>query len=98
MQGALTHELISGAVDGENVFGSVGQRLNLLAQLRDEVVDGPCGRKFLVAPDLVQNLLARDHLAGVLDEIAQQIEFASCEFDPLLAAARLMELEIDLEL
>ena len=71
--------------------------LDLLPQLRDEVVDRARGRRFLVAPDLVEDLLARHDLSGVRDEVAEQIEFARRELDALAGAVRLVGAEIDLD-
>src|SRR5882757_5549848 len=87
--GSSADELVPGAVDGEDVLGFVGRSLDLLPQLRHEVVDGPRGRRFFVAPDLVENLLAGHDLAGVRDEVAQEIELARGEVDPLAGAVRL---------
>src|SRR6185369_14610759 len=90
-------ELVPGAVDGEDVLGFLGRSLDLLPQLRHEVVDRARRRRLLIAPDLVEDLLARDDLAGVRDQVAEQIELARGEVDPLPAAVRLVRAEIDLD-
>src|SRR5262245_7364289 len=92
-----THELVARAVHGEDVLRLVRRRLDLLPQLRDEVVDGPRGRGFLVAPDLIEDLLAGHDLAGVRDEIPQEVEFARREVDALAGALRLVRPEIDVD-
>src|SRR5438093_403617 len=74
-------ELVAGAVHGEDVLRFVGRGLDLLPQLRDEVVDRPRRRRLLVAPDLVQDLLTGDDLTRVRDEIPEQIELACRELD-----------------
>src|SRR5258708_5520969 len=51
-------ELVARSVHGQDVLRLVGRRLDLLPELRDEVVDGPGGRRFLVTPDLIEDLLA----------------------------------------
>jgi hypothetical protein len=84
-------------VNREDVLGSVGRAFDFLPQLGDEIVDGARGGKLFVAPYLVENLFAGDHLAGMLDEVAEQIEFARGELDARLAAPRLVQLEIDLD-
>src|SRR5216684_2877220 len=93
----LPDELIAGAVDGEDVLGLVRGTLDLLPQLRDEVVDRPRGRRFLISPDLIEDLLARDHLAGVRHEIPEEVELARREIDPLTGAVRLMGPEVDVD-
>src|SRR5205814_9595138 len=63
---------VSGAVDGEDVLGLVRRLLDFLAQFRDEVVDRARRRRLFVAPDLVEDLLAGDDLAGMRDQISEQ--------------------------
>src|SRR6266550_6331380 len=92
----LPDELISGTVHGEDVLGFVRRWFDFLPELGDEIVDGPRRGRLLVSPDLVQDLLARDDLAGVNDQIPQQIEFASGEVDALAGAVRLMRPKVDL--
>jgi len=85
-------------VDGEDVFRLVRRLLDLLPQLGDEVVDRPRRRRLLVSPHLIQDLLARDDLAGVRDEIAEQIEFAGGEVDALAGPVRLVRAEVDFDI
>src|SRR3954469_1542694 len=96
-EGGSADEFVAGAVDGEDVLGFVGRTLDLLPELRHEVVDGARGRRLLVAPDLIQDLLAGDDLAGVRDEIPQQVEFPGREVDPLTGTVRLVSAEIDFD-
>ena len=70
----------------QDVLGRVRRFFDLLAKLGDEIVDGARRRELFVAPDLVEDLLARDDLSGVLHEVAQQIEFAGGELDALIDA------------
>ena len=51
----------------------------------DEVIDGPRVRVLVQAPDLLQNLFARDDLAIVSDEVAQQLRFHQREADRAVA-------------
>ena len=53
---------------------------------------------YVTKPFSITELLARDHLAGVRDEIAKQIELARGEIDPLAGAVRLMRPEVDLDI
>src|SRR5688572_14659854 len=84
-------------MNGEDVLRCVRRLLDLLPQLGDEVVDGARGRELLVSPHLVENLLARDDLADVCHEVAQQLELAGGELHALLAAAGLVQAKVDLE-
>ena len=81
----------------QDVLRRVRRAFDLLPQLGHEVVDGARGGELLVAPHFVEDLLARHHLPGVLHEIPQQVELACGELDALLAAAGLVQLEIDLD-
>src|SRR2546426_8100876 len=93
----LPDELVAGAVDGQDVLRLVGCALELLAQLRHEVVDRARGRRLLVAPDLIEDLFSGDDLAGVADQIPEQIELARREVDALSGAVRLVGAEVDLD-
>jgi hypothetical protein len=78
-------------------FGRVRRPLDLLRSLATKLSMVRVVGNSFVAPDLVEDLLARDHLPGVLDEVAEQVEFARRELDARLAAARLVQLEVDLD-
>ena len=58
-------------MDREDVLGFVRCGLDLLTQLRHEIVDRPRRRRLFVAPHLIENLLPRHDLTGVRDEIAE---------------------------
>src|SRR3954466_7846422 len=94
----LSHKLVTGAMDGGDMFRFVRRALDLLPELRHEVVDRPRGRRFLVAPDLIEDLLASDDLAGVGDKIPEEVELARREVDSLSGAVRLMGSEVDLDI
>ena len=51
-----------------------GVVLELAAQLDDEVVDGAVGRVALQAPDLLEDLVARDRLVAPLVEQLEQLD------------------------
>src|SRR5437763_70694 len=68
---------------------------DLRAQLRDMRVYGAAVDVTVVAPDVIQEALARDRLPLVLDEVAQQVELAGREVQPLLAAGRAIRLEVE---
>src|SRR5437660_10517997 len=71
--------------------------LDLLPELRHEIVDRARRRRLFVAPHLIEDLLARDYLAGVRDKVAQEIEFAGSEIDPPPGAVGLMRAEVDVD-
>src|SRR4051812_5757693 len=56
----LENELVARAIDRDDVLGFGGVLLDLLAQLHDEVVDAAGRRVARDAPDLLEELLARD--------------------------------------
>src|SRR5579871_3379803 len=67
-------QLVAGAVDGDDVARLGGVLLDLLAQLHHEVVDAAGGGVARDAPDLLQDLLARDGLARPLPQEAQELD------------------------
>src|SRR5215510_9394316 len=66
-------------MNGQNMSRPVRIGLQLPAQPEHMRVHGPGRRKALVAPDLVEQAFTRDHLAAVLGEVDQEIEFLSRE-------------------
>src|SRR4051812_31285075 len=90
-------ELIASSMHGQDVLRFMGRSLDLLPQLRHEVIDRPCRRRLLVAPDLIEDLLSGHHLTGMRDEIPEQIEFSRGEVDPLPCAVRLMGAKVDFD-
>src|SRR5947209_279397 len=89
-------ELVADAVDGDDVARVGGRVLDLLPQLRDVHINGARQRQPFITPDVVEQLVARDDLAAMLDEILQHLELARAEFDGLAALRRLERLEVDL--
>src|SRR5689334_18512563 len=84
-EGLLRHELVAEAVDREDVPRALLVLLELAAQLDDEVVDGAAGRRSLDAPHLLEQLVARDGLVGLLAQELQHLELV--ERQPLAGAA-----------
>src|SRR6185369_8804816 len=74
-------ETVTLAVRGEDVHGALGIALEFLAQSQDMRVHRPGRRKPIIAPDLVEQAIPRDHLALVLHEVAQEIELLPGELD-----------------
>src|SRR4051812_21596518 len=65
--------------DSMHGFEELG--LRLLPQLENMGVDGAGGRILIVAPDFLQELLARKHLVRVFKKEPQQVEFRLREID-----------------
>src|SRR4029077_5553589 len=65
---ALGEEAVPDAPHGEEVARTGGVFLEALAQPQDEVVHGTGRGEHVVAPDALEQILARDDLAGVLGE------------------------------
>src|SRR4051812_44396452 len=71
--------------------------LELAAHVGDEDLDGVRLREGVVAPDLVEQALARDDDALVAHEVLEQLELALGELDVALAAAHLVGVGVELE-
>src|SRR6202023_1751402 len=65
---ALGEEAVPDAPDGEEVARPGGIFLEALAQPQDEVVHGAGRGEHVIAPDALEQILARDDLTGVLGE------------------------------
>ncbi len=81
----LSRELVAHPVNGEDVLRVARVGLDLLAQPGHVHVDGARRRHRVVAPHLVEQLLARERRAAVLDEVAQQLELPRRQLDRLAA-------------
>src|SRR5215467_7679244 len=55
--------------------GVVGFRFQFQAKLPDMIVNGSSRRIILITPNFVQELRARNHPAGILDEEFEKLEF-----------------------
>src|SRR3954466_6154914 len=96
-EGRSPDELVARPVHGKNVLGFVRRPRDLLPELGHEIVDRARGRRSVVTPDLVEDLLTRDHLTGVRHQVPEQVELARGEVDALAAAMRLVGAEVDLD-
>src|SRR5687768_2121147 len=67
----------------------------LPSQVGDEDLDRVRDRERVVAPDLVEQLLARDHQALVAHEVLEQLELALRELDLALAARDLVRVGVE---
>ena len=54
------------------VHRRLGVLFNSLPKGQDEIVDGPCGRKNVVAPNKLEDVLAANHLPFSADEQLEQ--------------------------
>ena len=90
----LPDELISEPVHGEDVLRVARVVFELLPQPGDVDVDGPRRRHRVVAPHLVEQLVARQRGAAMLDEVPQQLELARGQVErlPGLGHFRLAEI------
>src|SRR5260221_14624741 len=73
-------ERVPGAAHGADEVGRAGE-IDRLAQAADVDVDGACLDIDVMAPDLVEQLLAQEDAAGMLHEEAQQAELGGPEMD-----------------
>src|SRR6478609_7868905 len=88
-------EPVAGAPDGDDVARSRRVGLDLLTQASD--VYGHRAAVAERAPDELEQLVAAEHLARVLDEGAQQGELACRQLDLPSSAADLVRGQVDLE-
>ena len=70
--------------------------LELLAERRDVDIHGARHRRRVVAPHLVKQLVAREHSAAVLDQMAQELEFEPGQLDRPAVARDLRPARVDL--
>src|SRR5512139_3607242 len=91
----LNGEPIADAVNGEEMLRFVAVVAELLAQLDDDLVEGASGAVIVVAPDLVEQAIPRQHLAGMSIEELQQLQLLGSEFFDRLAAFQLEGLGIN---
>src|SRR5688572_2303993 len=78
-----------------NIGGMTGIGLQLVAKPEDEVVHRARQRRVGVAPDQVQQLVPRDHLAGSFGEAVEDLELPVGQLDALRATVRLQPPEVD---
>jgi hypothetical protein len=67
------HRLVADAAHGEQQCRPAGIVFHVAAETHDEVVDGARVGVFAERPDVFENRLARDRLAGVSDQVGQQV-------------------------
>ena len=67
----------------------------LPAQLRDVDVDGARAARVAHAPDAVEQLVARDDDAGVLEQVREQVELLAGQLDGLARDADLARLRVE---
>src|SRR5438445_9291995 len=95
--GGSARELVPETVDGQDELGVAGVALQLLAQRRDMDVDGSRDRRGVVTPHVVQELVSRQELAPVRDEILKELELERGERDRLAFPRHLRAAEVDLD-
>src|SRR3954470_5670273 len=69
----------------------------LSTEVGDEHLDGVRDRERVVAPDLVEQLLSRDHEALVAHQVLEQLELALRELDRAVPARDLVRVGVQLE-
>src|SRR3954466_7165959 len=92
---ASRHELVAGVMDGHEVDRAGRVHLELLPQRQDVRVDRACRGIRVVAPDVAEQLVARQHALRMLREILEQLELLRCERDRTLAAPYLHFWKVD---
>ena len=77
------------------MYGIVGLRFELQAELPDVIVNGSSGRVVLVTPDFVQKFGAGNHPPGILDKKFQKLELVRGHRDGLAVPNDFHFCEID---
>src|SRR5216683_1670745 len=78
-------ELVAGAPHHLQVAGPARVALDLFAQAPNVDRDRGWTADEILVPDSVEQVIATEHLAGVGDEVVQQVEFLGSELDGLAA-------------
>jgi hypothetical protein len=92
-RGNLGAEDVAGSPDGVQEAG-LAFGLQLAAQVGDEHLDRVRGREGVIAPNLVEQALARDHDALVAHQVLEQLELALGQLDRALAADHLVRVRV----
>ena len=82
-----TRRNLAEPMDGVDVSRATRVVFELLSQPCDVDVHGPRRRHRVVAPDFVEQLVARQRRAAMLDEVAEKLELARRELDELARPA-----------
>ena len=90
-------KLVADAPHGSDERGLGGIELDFCTELVDEVVDGARRTLVVVAPDLVEDLVAAQDPAAVLDQVAKQPELPVGDLDVLAVDTELLAGEIHLD-
>lgn len=72
---ALPAEFVADAVDGEEVFGFGAVVAQFFSQLDNYLVEGARRAIIVLAPDFIQQAVARKHFTGVGVEELEQFQF-----------------------
>src|SRR5512137_684303 len=80
-QSLLTVKPIAQAAHAHEIPGPRGLVFKLAAEIVDVCVDNPIGQEDVRSPDKPQEIVDAEHLAAVLEEDAQQLEFKCRQID-----------------
>lgn len=83
VSGFRRRELVTDSPDRQQKTGFEWVFFDLLPQSVDEIIYGAGGTVVIVAPDSLQNIFARQDLAGIADHEAEQFEFLRGQVDLL---------------
>ena len=91
MRASRPDGLVARAAHGADRVGTA----ELAAQLRDVDVDGARAARVAHPPDAVEQLVARDDDAGVLEQVGEEIELLAGQLDELAGDPDLARLRVD---
>src|SRR3954470_14535764 len=81
--------------DGLDALVAFGEVAELAAQAIDATVDGTVGAVVVEAAQLVEDLVAREHAAGVARKQPEEVEFGAGEIDGRAAQAHFARGEVE---
>src|SRR5580698_1038478 len=89
------HETIAHSAHGEEVNRVHGIRFEISPKTYEKVVDGACICVLMNTPHVLEQLLPRNNLAGMLQQVAEQVGLHHRKVNRVTGAANLERVEVD---
>src|ERR1700756_5446262 len=89
-----SHELVPHSMHGQKKTGLLRNRLQFLSNAHDMSIHRAGGRKILITPNLVEQPLAAQGLAGVTKKMLEEIKFFARELHRVAATPHLVTAQI----
>src|SRR5262245_14178527 len=95
---ASPYEFVAHSMHGKKKTGLLRNRFKFLSNPYDVCIYSTCGRKILVAPDLIEQPVAAHRLSGVTQKMLQQFKLRARKFHRLAGTKDLVTAQIDLDI